>query len=279
MNVLFPRFPLWDPDRFLLRWMPIIRPILSKIGVLVWLLVVGFAIAALTSHVSDLQEMASHSLDPSNWPFLWATFVGIKLIHELGHAFACRRFGGEVHELGVMFLVFMPAPYVDASTAWGLPSRWQRMFVGAGGMIAELFVAALMAFVWINTTGDLFLHQLAYNTMLIASVSTVIFNANPLLRYDGYYILSDFLEIPNLSQKAKDYSLGLIQRHLFGVKTRAAVAADGTAALAAGLRDHLRHLPRVRRHRHYLHRHSKSAGARPAHGDRRRDHLDRGAGL
>src|SRR5207248_1633459 len=104
---------LWDPDRFLCRWMPVIRPFLSFFGGLVWLAVVMSAIFMLVPKWPELQKSASVAIDPNNWPFLWTTFVLIKLIHELGHAFACRRFGGEVHELGIMFLVFIPTPYVD----------------------------------------------------------------------------------------------------------------------------------------------------------------------
>jgi len=218
MNILFPRIPIWDPDRFLCRWMPIVRPLLSKWGAVVWCIVVLAACAAVTPRWDDLAAAANNAIAPGNWLWLWAVFVGIKFIHECGHAFACRRFGGEVHEMGIMFLVFIPTPYVDASTAWAFPSRWARMFVGAAGMIVELFVAAIMAFVWLNTNPNELTNQLAYNTMLIASVSTIIFNANPLLRYDGYYMLSDFLEIPNLQQKSKDYLLGLIKRHVFRVK-------------------------------------------------------------
>jgi putative peptide zinc metalloprotease protein len=114
--------------------------------------------------------------------------------------------------------VLVPAPYVDASTAWGFSNKWARIFVGAGGMIIELFVAAIMAFVWLNTSQGHLVHQLAYNAMLIASVSTILFNANPLLRYDGYYMLADWLEIPNLRYRSSEYSLGLIKRHLFKVK-------------------------------------------------------------
>ncbi len=219
MNVMFPRIPLWDPDRFLCRWMPVVKPFLSWVGSLLWIAVVMSAVFMLVPKWPQLKTAASKATNPNNWPFLWATFVLIKLIHELGHAFSCRRFGGEVHELGVMFLVFIPTPYVDASSAWSFPSKWAKMFVGAGGMIIELFVAAIMAFIWAKTAPGT-IHDLAYNTMLIASVSTVGFNANPLLRYDGYYILSDYLEIPNLRQKAQEYAMGLIKRHLFGVKSQ-----------------------------------------------------------
>ncbi len=226
MNVLFPRLPLWDPDRFLKRWMPLVRMMFSKFGAMVWLVVVISAIVALTPYWNDpqhsLKRAAVHAVDiRSNWInliWLWAVFVFIKLIHELGHAFGCRRFGGECHELGIMFLVFVPTPYVDASTAWSFSNKWERVFVGAAGMIVELFFASLMAFIWIHTTDTSLINQLAFNAMLVASVTTIIFNANPLLRYDGYYILADFLEIPNLRQKSTDYAMGLIKRHLFGIK-------------------------------------------------------------
>jgi putative peptide zinc metalloprotease protein len=217
MNILFPRIPIWDPDRFLCRWMPVVRPLLSKIGAIVWLIVVMAAVVAIVPRWEDVAKAARNSIAPGNWLWLWAVFVGIKFIHECGHAFACRRFGGEVHEMGIMFLVFIPTPYVDASTAWAFPSRWARMFVGAAGMIVELFVASILAFVWLNTNPNELINQLAYNAMLIASVSTIVFNANPLLRYDGYYMLSDFLEIPNLQRKSTEYILGLVKRHDFRV--------------------------------------------------------------
>jgi putative peptide zinc metalloprotease protein len=223
MNILFPRIPLWDPDRFLVRWMPVMRNLLSLWFGVVWLAVVIAACVVIAPRWKELQSAASTAIEPYNWPFLWASFVLIKLIHELGHGFFCRRFGGEVHELGIMFLVLVPAPYVDASSAWSFQNKWHKVLVGAGGMIFELFVAALAAFVWANTQASysfwgIPVNGLAYNIMLIASVSTVIFNANPLLRYDGYYILSDLLEIPNLRYRSTEYSLGLIKRHLFGVK-------------------------------------------------------------
>ena len=218
MNVLFPRIPLWDPDRFLKTWLPIVRLGFSKIGALIWLIVVGIAIAKLAPEWDELKLAAKNSINPSNWLYLWAVFVLIKLIHELGHAFGCRRFGGECHELGIMFLVFIPTPYVDASSAWSFPNKWHRIFVGAAGMIVELFVAAILSLIWLQMNHDHLAAQLMFNAMLVASVSTVVFNANPLLRYDGYYILSDWLEIPNLRQKSTEYALGLLKRHVFRVK-------------------------------------------------------------
>src|SRR5688572_4803829 len=154
MNVLFPRIPLWDPDRFLKRWMPVVKIGFSKFGALVWLVVVFGALAALAPEWGRIKDATKDSIAPGNWLWLWGVFVFVKLIHELGHAFSCRRFGGECHELGIMFLVFIPTPYVDASSAWGFPNKWHRVFVGAAGMIVELFFAALCAFVWVNTTND-----------------------------------------------------------------------------------------------------------------------------
>jgi putative peptide zinc metalloprotease protein len=213
--------------------MPIAKIIFSKIGAFIWLAVVGFAVAMLLPHWTELKAAASSTLDFQhnfeNLFLLYATFVVIKLIHELGHAFACRRFGGECHELGIMLLVLVPTPYVDASTAWSFPSKWQRVFVGAGGMIVELFVASLCAIAWLNVSSATYpvLSQLLYNAMFVASVSTVIFNANPLLRYDGYYILSDLLEIPNLRQKSMEYALGLIKRHVFRLKLQNPLPTPG----------------------------------------------------
>jgi putative peptide zinc metalloprotease protein len=222
MQAMFPRIPLWDPDRFLVRWMPLVRHMLSRKGAVVWILTLLAACIAVAPHWEAVKDAARSSIDmvgnPWNAFWLWLVFVFVKLIHELGHAFSCRRFGGECHEMGIMFLIFIPTPYVDASTAWSFPNKWHRIFVGCAGMIVEMFFAALCAFVWLATDSNSLINQLAYNAMLVASVTTVIFNANPLLRYDGYYILSDFLEIPNMRQKAAEYTLGLVKRHVFRVK-------------------------------------------------------------
>jgi len=224
MNVLFPRIPIWDPDKFLQRWMPVARVLFSKLGAIIWLVVVIAALATVLPQWDDLKLAGQHALDMQhnaiNLLWHYVVFIFIKLIHELGHAFACRRFGGECHELGLMLLVLVPTPYVDASTAWSFSNKWQRVFVGAAGMIVELFFASICAFIWTTTNPANYplIKQLAYNAMFIASVSTIIFNANPLLRYDGYYILSDLLEIPNLRQKSTEYALGLIKRHVFRLK-------------------------------------------------------------
>jgi putative peptide zinc metalloprotease protein len=224
MNVLFPRHSFWDPDRFLQRWMPVTRAMFSKVGALIWIVVIISALGAILPQWNQLIAAGRHALDmKNNWEnlfYLYGTFVVIKFCHEWGHAAACRRFGGECHEMGLMLLVLVPTPYVDASSAWAFSNKWHRIFVGCAGMIVELFIAAICAFIWRYTNPEVnpLISQLAYNAMFIASVSTILFNANPLLRYDGYYILSDLLEIPNLRQKSSDYTLGMIKRHVFRLK-------------------------------------------------------------
>jgi putative peptide zinc metalloprotease protein len=97
--------------------------------------------------------------------------------------------------MGVMFLVFFPLPYVDASSAWAFRKKWQRAIVGMAGVMAELAAASIAAIVWTQTsTGTV--HIIAYNVIFVASVSTLLFNGNPLLRFDAYYVLADLLEIP-----------------------------------------------------------------------------------
>jgi len=229
LNIMFMRFPLLDPDRFLVRAMPFARKLISAFGAILWLIVVGAGVKVALDHFDLLREQGQGILATNNLFLLYVGLVIIKAIHEFGHAFFCRRFGGEVHVMGVMLMIFTPMPYVDATSAWGFRSRWQRTLVGAAGMIAELFVAALAVFVWANTAPGI-IHSLAYNMMFVASVSTLIFNINPLLRFDGYYILSDLLEIPNLSQRATEQLRHFAEYYLFGVKNSRSPADNGREA-------------------------------------------------
>ena len=217
LNIMFARIPILDPDSVLKSALPLIKLVISPAGALLWLLVIGAGIKEAIDHAPALKEQSQGVLSPDNLFLLYFGFVLVKTVHEFGHAVMCRRFGGEVHTMGVMFMVFTPMPYVDATSSWSFRSRWQRVLVGAGGMIPELFVAAGMMFVWANT-GEGTLHSLAYNIMFVASVSTLLFNANPLMRFDGYYILSDLLDIPNLYFRANQQLIYLIEHYAFGCK-------------------------------------------------------------
>ncbi len=138
---------------------------------------------------------------PANALMLAATLGITKVLHEFGHGLTCTHFGGECHELGVMILVLTPCLYCNVSDSWMLPNKWHRAWIGLGGIFVELVLASIATFIWFSSEPGL-LNSLCLNTMFIASVSTIIFNGNPLLRYDGYYVLADVLEIPNLRQKA-----------------------------------------------------------------------------
>ena len=180
----------------------------------------------LTADISD------RILAVDNLLLIAVCYPVIKALHELGHGYAVKAFGGAVHEVGVMFLVFAPMPYVDASASSEFRSKWRRALVGAAGMGVEVFVAALALYVWLLVEPGL-VRALAYNIMLIASVSTVLFNGNPLLRYDGYYILTDVLEIPNLWQRAARYWGYLVERYAFrSDEVRVFPAARGRTVLA-----------------------------------------------
>jgi putative peptide zinc metalloprotease protein len=138
-------------------------------------------------------------------------------VHEFGHAAACKRYGGEVHKMGVMLLLFAPLPYMDATASWGFRSRFHRMLVGASGVLAEFAVAAVAALVWANSAPGV-INSLAYNVIFVASVSTLLFNLNPLMRFDGYHMLVDGLDVPNLFQRSREQLKYLGERFALGVK-------------------------------------------------------------
>jgi putative peptide zinc metalloprotease protein len=218
LSIMFARFPLFDPDHFLKRFMPLARLLISPLGALIWLAVVGWGLKIAADNFSLLRQQSQGILAPGNLLLLYAALVIIKTVHEFGHSFVCRRYGGEVHTMGIMLLLFTPIPYMDATSAWAFRNRWQRVLVGAAGMLVEIFLAACAALVWAHT-GPGTLHSLAYNMMFIASVSTVIFNINPLLRFDGYYILSDLVDFPNLHTQTTQHLTHLVERYAFGCKS------------------------------------------------------------
>ena len=218
-NPLALRIPLIDPDAFVTWLMPALRPLLGWTGALLWLLLVGSALVLGASHWDELGKgVNDRLLSADNLLLIGLMFPLAKVVHEFGHAIAVKLRGGEVHEMGVMLLVLMPVPYVDASSSLAFRSKRDRMLVGAAGMLAELLLAALAMFVWVSVEPGL-LRSLAFNLMMIAGITTVVFNANPLLRFDGYYILSDALEIPNLGQRSNTYFAYLVKRYLLRLKT------------------------------------------------------------
>lgn len=215
-NPLSIRIPLWDPDRFLTATYPYLAWLFSWRGLLLWLALVTPALVLAVVHWGELtHNLSDQVLASDNLLWLWLVFPLVKLLHELGHGYLTKSGGGEVHEMGIMFLVLMPIPYVDASAASAFRSKWHRAAVGAAGMLVELFLAAVALYVWLTVEPGL-TRAIAFNVIFIAGVSTLVFNGNPLLRYDGYYILSDLIELPNLGTRANHYLGFLVRRYVFG---------------------------------------------------------------
>lgn len=219
-NILFIKIPLVDPER-LLNWMyPYFR----------WLFTPGFivfsvscmlaAITLVLSQWSTFQAKLPEFQSFFNWHtilYFWCSLGVIKIIHEFGHGLTAKHYGGEVHEMGMLFLVLTPALYCDVTDSWLLPSKWKRIWISAAGIYVECFLASIATFVWWNTEPGL-LNSLMLATMFICSVNTILFNANPLLRYDGYYVMSDYLEIPNLRIKSTQFFGYLIQEKVLGLE-------------------------------------------------------------
>ena len=203
-NVLAIKFRGFDPHGFLNWLVPQTRFLFSPwcVTFCVSLMVAAGVLAAV--RIDTLQSRLPHFHEffgATNLILLAATLAVTKILHELGHAVSCRHFGGECHEMGVMLLVLTPCLYCNVSDAWMLPSRWQRIVISAAGIYVELLLSAVCLFMWWFTIPGAF-NSLCLNVVFVCSVSTVLFNGNPLLRYDGYYILSDLVEIPNLRQQA-----------------------------------------------------------------------------
>ncbi|TWU44533.1 putative peptide zinc metalloprotease protein YydH [Rubripirellula tenax] len=218
-GLLFIRFPGVDPEPLLKRLYPLVRPFLGRFGTAAFLLTLALAAAVFVIHFDTFaaQFPAMGSWIRLEAMLVLACVIGVtKVLHELGHAIMCKHFGGECHQIGPMLLVFTPALYCDTSDSWMLPSRFQRAAVGLAGIATEVFLASIATLVWASTAPGM-VHYVAMNVMLVCSVSTVLFNANPLLRYDGYFVLSDLVDVPNLGEKSRRLLSGHANRALFGV--------------------------------------------------------------
>lgn len=214
-NPLSLKLPILDPDHFF-------AALLGRIPASFWpafmwfwggLLLVSMAGAAY--HWDELtHDIASRSFTADNMLLLVLIFPLLKLIHESGHAIAIKWSGGSCREMGLMFLIFLPVPYVDASQTTGFQNKWRRILVGGAGMMAELLVACIAFWLWSWSDPGLF-KSVLHQTLILAGVTTIVFNLNPLMRFDGYYMLADWLEIPNLGQKANQYLGYLLCQHVF----------------------------------------------------------------
>ena len=229
-NPLALRVPLFDPDRILDLMLPIARPIFTIYGLLGWLALVLTGLTLAILHWPELtSDVADRVLATENVALIMCVYPVIKSLHELGHAFATKVWGGEVHEVGIMLLVFIPVLYVDASASAAFRQKHRRIVVGAAGILVETALAAIAVIIWIYGSPGLG-RAIAFNVILIGGVSTLLFNGNPLLRFDGYYIFSDLIEVPNLATRANAYLFYVVQKYLFKIDTlESPVAEPGEA--------------------------------------------------
>jgi putative peptide zinc metalloprotease protein len=222
-NILYIKIPIYDPDKLLSKMLPKLRWIFTTTFLAASVVVMLAAIILVATHFEAFREKLPSYHEFFSFKtvvYLWAALGIVKVIHEFGHGLSCKAFGGEVHEMGALFLVFSPCLYCNVSDAWTLPSKWKRIIISAAGIYVELIIAAIATFVWWNTPAQPFINNLSLSLMVVCSVSTVVFNANPLMRYDGYYVLADWLEIPNLRDRSNRFLQRLVMEHCLGIEVQ-----------------------------------------------------------
>ena len=214
-NPFWIKLPLLRPDRLVGRLSGLAGWVYCTTAFLCWLVLCAAAIVAVSADWPRFAASSVGVLAPSNWIWLGAAWVVLKVLHEFSHALACKKYGGTVKEMGLIFILFAPLAYVDVTSSWRFRSKWQRIHTAAAGMFMELAIAAIAAIAWKLNHSPILGHIL-YAVIFMASLTTLLFNANPLMRFDGYYILSDLLEIPNLYANGARYVTGLGKRLFLG---------------------------------------------------------------
>ncbi|MBX3421662.1 MAG: hypothetical protein KF752_08910 [Pirellulaceae bacterium] len=221
INPLAIRIPLFDPTRLLTALSPLATVLFSKtlllcVAIASPLLIFLVWLQFLRHDAWQTIQLALAQTTAEQVVTWLAIYVCLKSMHELGHALACRKWGAECHEIGIMFLVLMPVLYCNTTDSWKIPSHWRRASIAAAGVYVELLIAVGAACVWLTTLPSSWLHDIAAYTMFVSALSTVVINANPLLRYDGYYVLSDLIGIPNLSEQSRELFQRLTTSFLTG---------------------------------------------------------------
>lgn len=217
VNPLMLRIPLFNPDHIVETLHRYLGFLVSPLGLALWLGVVGTGFLELARHWTRFyaDHVSAFSADDLLW--VGISWVALKAAHETAHAIVCRRFGGRTHNCGVLLLMMIPMPFVDLTSSWRFDNKWKRILTSAAGMMIELFIAAIACWVWASTEpGPLQYH--AGNLIVSATLITLLFNINPLMRFDGYYMLADLLEIPNLSGHGRQWFKGQFKYIYFGVK-------------------------------------------------------------
>lgn len=217
LGALFLQVPLVNPDQFLSKTIHLAAWMFSRTFFVTWIVGMLAAGFVLIHRKADLLEPLNGILALKNLPYLWISFIGLKVWHELGHGYACKKFGGRVPEMGTILIAGTPAAYVDATAAWSFPERWKRLTVMCGGMFFESLIFIPGVFIWAFSTSSLW-QSFAYQLAVTASLVTILFNANPLMRFDGYFILSELIGIQNLRPRADATIKRFLVRTFLGLK-------------------------------------------------------------
>jgi putative peptide zinc metalloprotease protein len=215
-HYLFLRIPLVRPDSWLSRWAPRLDALFSRGFFHLTLLA---ALFGLFSVYREWPRFSATLIDLLSWQGLVAyglTLVGVKVLHELGHAFTAKRFGCHVPTMGVALLVLWPVAYTDTNDVWRLTRREQRLQVAAAGIVTELSIAAwaTLAWVWLPEGWP---KNIAFLLSSTTWISTLLINASPFMRFDGYFLLSDALQLPNLHERSFALARWALRERLFAL--------------------------------------------------------------
>lgn len=210
------RWSLGDPDRWLDRLLPYTRWLFRLPGIALWLLLLLLASWHCGGRLGEIYGSAGDLLALHNLPVVWLSIVVLKVLHELGHGIALKRYGGKVPDFGVLFVFMTPCAYIDANASWTFTNRWQRIVVALGGMYVETMIAFVFAMIWAGTPPGL-LHSTAQTVVVLATVTTLLININPLIKFDGYYVFSDLMGVYNLAERAKANMARFCERWFLGM--------------------------------------------------------------
>jgi len=215
-GILYIKIPLWDPDRLFDRVVPHLRFLWSR-----WflaLLCLGFlsALWIVVNNWGGMEFSLSALISPSSLLYFWFALVIRIVVHEVSHGLTTKHYGGEVHEMGFLLLVLTPCLYCNTSDAYTFQNHWKRFATSFAGIFADLTLASWAAIIWWLSAPGM-LNSLMYRLMFLAGVTALFINANPLMRFDGYYILSDLLGMPNLRSNSFRYLRDFLRRYVLGM--------------------------------------------------------------